>query len=85
KPLRHASGHANECQLIGTYVHASGHTIWHASSDLNQTNDVFQQCTCPVMCQSTTENHLFVDPFWEGFLSKFESQVSMLFYILDVL
>ncbi|KAF6137697.1 hypothetical protein GIB67_023631, partial [Kingdonia uniflora] len=50
---------------------ALGHTMWHANgSDLNQTHGVFRQCTCPVMCQSTTENHLFVDPFWEGFFSK---------------
>ncbi|KAF6155567.1 hypothetical protein GIB67_004561, partial [Kingdonia uniflora] len=65
---------------------ALGHTVWYANgSDLNQTHGVFQQCTCPVMCQSTTENHLFVDPFWKGFLAKFETQVSMFYSILDVL
>ncbi|KAF6139262.1 hypothetical protein GIB67_021472, partial [Kingdonia uniflora] len=45
--------------------------MWHANgSDLNQTHGVFQQRTCPVMCQSTIENHPFVDPFWEGFFSE---------------
>ncbi|KAF6134581.1 hypothetical protein GIB67_022321, partial [Kingdonia uniflora] len=60
--------------------------MWHANgSDLNQTHGVFQECTCPVMCQSTTENHPFVDPFWEGFLVKFVTQVSMFSSIFDVL
>ncbi|KAF6150032.1 hypothetical protein GIB67_002814, partial [Kingdonia uniflora] len=59
--------------------------MWHANgSDLNKTHGVFQQCTFPVMCQSTTENHPFVDPFWEGFLAKFETLVSMFSSILDV-
>ncbi|KAF6147572.1 hypothetical protein GIB67_035329, partial [Kingdonia uniflora] len=52
---------------------------------LHQIPNVFQQCTCLVMCQSTTENHPFVDPFKEGFLAKFETQVFMLSSILDVL
>ncbi|KAF6163164.1 hypothetical protein GIB67_025028 [Kingdonia uniflora] len=61
------------------------HTMRHAGSDLNRANDVFQQCTCPAMCQTMTGNHPFVDPFWEGFLGKFETQVSMLSSDLDVL
>ncbi|KAF6154431.1 hypothetical protein GIB67_028323 [Kingdonia uniflora] len=52
---------------------------------LHQISNVFQQCTCLVMCQSTIENYPFVNLFWEGFLAKFEMQISMISSVLDVL